>query len=263
MRSAVPSSAEPQPRRAAPQGAPASAAAAAAAAAGHVTVVPWCCTSQPSHDSGPECDANTGRRLGACSERPQASPDSHDSAADESPAACCRVSDSASLWLVQQHDPISTGAVAHNRQPSRSPSPARPGRAGHSSSSSSSSSSTAAAKGRKWHQGRLPAPHALHAAVLAVLAVCAAGTEINTAVSIFGPWDYELRQDGTSRRVPSQPYGLCRDGQLFLPCMLVVAFGAPHAVMRPYDYKAAAASLCPGLEPHIYRAHYCQAAMKV
>lgn len=27
----------------------------------------------------------------------------------------------------------------------------------------------------------------------------AAATEINSAVSIFGPWDYELREDGTSR----------------------------------------------------------------
>ena len=44
------------------------------------------------------------------------------------------------------------------------------------------------------------------AALFAVLSAGpAAATEINTAVSVFGPWDYELRPDGTSRCVLLRP----------------------------------------------------------
>jgi len=236
----VPPSAEPQPRRAASQGASASAAAAASVAAGHAAVVQQCSASQPSHDRGPVCCANTRRRLGACGERLQASPALPDSAAADRPAACCSVSDSASSRLVQEHDRISTGAVAHSSHTSRFVSPARPGRA-------RDSSSTAAANGRRrQQQRRRPAAlHALHFAVLAVLAACAAGTEINTAVSIFGPWDYELRQDGTSRYVSYHLYAPCRD-RLLLVLPAWAADRAPLALSWPVFIYAAAASLCCG-----------------
>lgn len=58
-------------------------------------------------------------------------------------------------------------------------------------------------RGGSGSSGRRRAAAAL---VLVLAALCtvlgagpAAATEINTAVSVFGPWDYELRPDGTSR----------------------------------------------------------------
>ena len=56
---------------------------------------------------------------------------------------------------------------------------------------------------RQLRRGRRRAAAAL---VLVTASLCAllgaspvGATEINTAVSVFGPWDYELRADGTSR----------------------------------------------------------------
>ena len=55
---------------------------------------------------------------------------------------------------------------------------------------------------RRARRARRSALSVLSIAILATLAGTAVSTEINTAVSIFGPWDYELRKDGTSRCAP-------------------------------------------------------------
>ena len=62
-----------------------------------------------------------------------------------------------------------------------------------------SASNTSDARKQRTRRARCSALMLLSIAVLASLVGGAAATEINTAVSIFGPWDYELRQDGTSR----------------------------------------------------------------
>ena len=205
-RAAVPSEAQPWRRGTAPQGA--RKAAGALADRSHGVVQPCCCAPQPSDDSVAACKPHCRRRLGARSVDSAGLSDVHASSGAESPPSC--FSKAASSWPAHQHDRTSSGAVADSSPGIRYASAATAGRAGHDRSSNPASTTA-----RRRQRRRPAALHAVHLAVLAALAVCAAGTEINTAVSIFGPWDYELRKDGTSRCVRDPR---CRDR---LPVMLL------------------------------------------
>ena len=160
-------------------------AGALSALAAQPTDVQRCCTGQ---HFGASRDGCRGQQLGACStSSPVHSRSAVHGRATDHLTGCCQPMRSDSLQRGRQND-----LSAHNSQTSSLPSAASAERDQRPCSHRTVAST-------RWRGTRRPALPPLCFAVLATLALSVAGTEINTAVSIFGPWDYELRQDGTSR----------------------------------------------------------------
>lgn len=128
------------------------------------------------------------------------------------PYAACSAAPSNADYLQRGHrtnhrcDPDGGQRAAALASAQRNPSAQKQGGASHGDSngmqrSRSRGPSGVSSWGLRWGRRRAGAALVLVTAALCAIlgAVPATATEINTAVSVFGPWDYELRADGTSR----------------------------------------------------------------